>query len=105
MKRSKSLRLAAIVATAIAFGWSAFIPKQALAGCGTDDCSAPSMPYTKTCCRIGIRCEVFARRVCRASPPGYEYSLLYGNLGECGGGDAAPGQPGQAKCIPPIPDL
>lgn len=76
-----------------------FAPRAAIAGCGVDDCSAPNMPYTKTCCYTGIRCEVWKRRVCSASPAGYEYSLLYGMVGECAGGTAPEGDPAAAKCI------
>lgn len=77
----------------------------AKAGCGTDDCTDPTMPYTKTCCRYSIfRCDVYKRRVCSTNPAGFEYKLVGGNAGECNGGTAPPGDPSQAACVVPNTD-
>lgn len=100
MKRLFSKISVVVVSVSLSAACSALLmatPQMAHAGCGTDDCTRPDYPWTATCCRQGaLRCEIFNRRVCAASPYGYEYSFIYGNTGECAGAD---GPSKKAACL------
>lgn len=70
--------------------------------CGVDDCSS-NLGWTFVCCNyIGFRCRIFKRRVCSASPPGFEYEEISNTVGDCSTSDAWPIQEiSHVSCVQP----